>query len=242
MKTESEKQKLKIFLTTLGVMALVINCLFLFSVKAPVQPYAPRITFTTPAPTVPMAVSSDEQIKKEQEAAARKAAEEHAQFIARYVDTAFTKKAGFQTVAVSVSAGQGKTDRAVENALIRRFQNSTTEILPSFFKPAFIADGLFDRAFNGSDDVSTKLELSKSLNEMLLARETVEYSTNGPDLQNVITATARLDISIVPVTGASPGQTWTFTAAGAGFSQMQAQAMAQERLVKQIIEDKKMLL
>ena len=242
MKTESEKQELKKLLTALGVAALVINCLFLFSVKAPVQPYAPRTIYTTPAPTAPLAASSDEQMKQEQEAAARKAAEEHAQFLARYVDTAFIKNPGVQTVALSVSAGQGRTDHALESALIRRFQNGTAQLLPAFFKPAFVADGFFDKAFDGSDDVSARLELAKSLDGLLLARETVEYSTNGADLQNVITATARLDVSVVPVSGALSGQTWTFTAAGAGFSQMAAQAMAQDRLVKQITEDKKMSL
>lgn len=186
---------------------------------------------------------------QQREAAARaaeqeaihKAAEEHAQFLARYVNVNFAKKPGIQTVALSVSAG-GKANRAIQEALARRFQDADVQLLASFFNPPFLSDGLFENAFNGLNDVPTKLELAKSLDKMLLARETVEYSTNGSELQNVITATARLDVSVVPVAGTSTSQTWTFTAAGAGFSQAAAQAMAEERLIKQITDDKRMTL
>lgn len=167
---------------------------------------------------------------------------QRAEYMTRYVDVTSVKKPGIQTVALAVASADGKPDRAVEGALARRFQSSTVQILPSFFKPSFISDGLFTSALNGTDDIPQRLELTKSLDELLLARETVEYSTNGPDLENVLTATMRLDITAIPVDGNAAVQTWSFTAAGSGFSQTAAQAMAEERLVKQITEDRKMSL
>ena len=101
---------------------------------------------------------------------------------------------------------------------------------------------MFEQTLNGSGDALQKLELVKSIDELLLAKESIEYSTNGPDLENVITATMRLDVAILPIAGNSTGQTWSFTVAGSGFSKAAAQAMAEERLVKQLIEDKKMSL
>ena len=182
--------------------------------------------------------AAERQRAAEQEAAARIAATnaiaEHAQFLARYTDTAFTKKPGTRSVALAVDFGDRKPDRVMTDALVQRFQADTVQLLPTFFKPPFIADGLFGSTFNGSDDLFKKLELAKSVDELLLARASIEYSTNGPDLQNVITATVRLDVADIPVAGNSKGRTWLLTAAGAGFSQMTALAAAEERLVKQV--------
>jgi hypothetical protein len=77
-------------------------------------------------------------------------------------------------------------------------------------------DSLFNNVFNGSSDLFNKLELAKSLDAVLLARQNVQYETNN-DLDNVITANMTLEISALPVAGQIQSQSWTFTANGTGF-------------------------
>ena len=50
-----------------------------------------------------------------------------------------------------------------------------------------------------------------------------------------------MKLEVVRLSVATPGQTqaWTFTANGAGFNNQAAQSMAEERLIKQISDDKK---
>jgi hypothetical protein len=115
------------------------------------------------------------------------------------------------------------------------------QILPSFFRPAFISDGLFDQVLSGSQDLFAKLELAKSVDTLVMAKEDVEY-TQSPALENLITATIRLDVHLIHVSGQDDGTTWTFTAHGPGFSKDIARKAAEERLIKQISEDTKMSL
>ncbi|MEI9961037.1 MAG: FlgO family outer membrane protein [Limisphaerales bacterium] len=84
-----------------------------------------------------------------------------------------------------VASESGTANSAVNDALLSRFKSADAQIVPSFFKPAFVSDGLFDTAFAGSSDLFDKLELSKSLDGLLLAREKVQYAAN-PSLENVI--------------------------------------------------------
>jgi hypothetical protein len=84
--------------------------------------------------------------------------------------------------------------------------------------------------------LSRKLELTNSLDALLLAHQSVEYSSN-PSLENVLTANMKLKILAASIIGNAKSQTWTFTAVGTGFKQTDARAMAEERLIKQINAD-----
>ena len=75
----------------------------------------------------------------------------------------------------------------------------------------------------------------------MLAREDVQYAQNAA-LENVITATIRLVVTAVPVSGQGAPVTWTFTAYGPGFTKEIARTAAEERLIKQIASDTKLSL
>ena len=177
----------------------------------------------------------------EQAKAVQAAATGHAEYLARYLNSGFNRKPGSETVAIAVASENGTLNRAVTAALISRFQSGPVQILSPFFKPEFVSDGLFNDAFTGSGEILNKLELSKSLDGLLLARQDVQYSTN-PSLQNVVTATMQLKVTVVPVSGRGDGKTWTFTASGPGFTKEVARQAAEERLIKQIADDTKMSL
>ena len=186
-----------------------------------------------------------EQLEKQKAAAAQQAAVEaakqHAAYLARYLNPGFSKTLGSKTLALVVATADGKLDHAISTTLANHFKNGTVEISTSFFNPEFVSDNLFANLFDGSAGIITKLELAKSLDALLLARLTVQYSTS-PALDNVTTAHVKLEVQVVPVASSIQNQTWTFTANGPGFSQGEALSSAEERLTKQINNDTTMSL
>jgi hypothetical protein len=168
--------------------------------------------------------------QQQREAAARTAAQDaaaaHARYLAQYTDTSFTRKPGTKTIAVVAASENAIWNNAVNAALVSRFKNEPVQLVSLFFKPAFVSDGLFNDAFADSNDLFNRLELPKSLDGLLLAREKVRYSSN-PSLQNVLTASMELDVIKLPIGSQAEKQTWTFTAAGAGFTQADARAQAE---------------
>jgi hypothetical protein len=114
-----------------------------------------------------LAVVAQERRKMENEAAAqraiREAVERHAQYVARYVYPGFTRKPGREAFAVAVASENETLDSTVAAALVSRFKNEPVEIVSSFFKAAFVSDGLFQEAFNGSGAPFDKLDLTNSL-------------------------------------------------------------------------------
>jgi hypothetical protein len=191
------------------------------------------------------ATVAQQQRAMENEAAARKAAQdaaaEHAQYLARYVNPGFSRKAPGQAVAVAVASENGILNRAVTAALESRFQRESVRILSPFFKPAFVSDGLFSDAFIGSSEVFNKLALANSLDGVVLAQQNVRYAQNSA-LENVTTAAMQLKVAVMRASDQGGGTTWTFTAYGPGFTKEVARQVAEERLIKQITADTNMSL
>ena len=136
-------------------------------------------------------------------------------------------------VAVAVASETSSMNHAVAVALMNRFKADHVQLTDSFFKPELVTDGLFGSAFNGSSDLFNKLELTKSLDALLLARQTVQYETN-PDFNNAITANMTLEITALPVAGQIQSQSWTFSANGVGIRRGEARMQAEGRIIKQV--------
>ena len=193
--------------------------------------------------------------QREQEIAAQRAAQEaaertrraeeaaaaHARYLARYLNSNVDRKPGAKTVALVVVSESGKFNRVLSAAVADRLKADSVQILPSFFKPEFVSDGLLNAAFTDPAQIFKKLELANSLDAVLFARQKVEYSTS-PGLENLITATMELELAVFPTTASADSQTWSFRAPGPGFKQSDARAAAEERIIKQIAKDTKMSL
>jgi hypothetical protein len=76
-------------------------------------------------------------------------------------------------------AANGAFNFGLNAAVASRLKDGSTSVLTSFFRPAFVSDGLFANAFSGSNAIFDKLDLSKSLDVLLLGREQVQYSTDS---------------------------------------------------------------
>ncbi len=166
---------------------------------------------------------------------------DHARYLARYLNPNFTRKPGAKTVALVAVSENGKFNRTVSDAVADRLKGDTVQIVASFFKPEFVSDGLFNSAFAEPNEIIKKLELAKSLDVVLLARQTVRYSTTA-SLENVTTASMELELTAFPTDASSEPSTWTFRAPGPGFKNEDARAMAEERVIKQITRDTNMSL
>ena len=175
-------------------------------------------------------------------AAISTAAAEHAEYVARYLNRGLTRKLGFKMVAIANEFENDEGDRTIADALANHLKGPGIVFYTSFFKSAFYADDIFSDLFTGSREPVEKLDLTNTLDALLLAQEQVQYSTNGPDLDNVITANMKLEVAFLPFDMMRRQHTWTFLANGAGFNLGEARLNAQERLLKQIANDTNMTL
>ncbi|MGA9450689.1 MAG: hypothetical protein WBW41_05005 [Verrucomicrobiia bacterium] len=193
-------------------------------------------------------IEEDATARKEAEAkeqaalkAEQEAASEHANFIAQYENTNFSRTPNVELIAVACAAEDRTMNQAVSTALVSRFKGQNVELTSSFFKPTLVTEGLFDDVIKGSGETFTKLDLAKYLDGLLLARQDVRYSTNA-DLNNVVTADMHLQVVTLPVSGQIESKAWTLAAKGTGFNPADARMQAEERIVKQIADDATMSL
>ena len=163
-----------------------------------------------------------------QDAAARRA---------QYVNPGFSKQPGTQSLAILVVNKKGTVDSQVASVIAARFKSEKVTVSSSFFKTTFISDNLFNKVFDGSTDILNQLGIADSLDGVLLARETVKFVKNSASLDNVITANMTIEVQLVPISGSVQNKTWKFIAAGAGFSQTEAESNAEDRLDKKISAD-----
>src|SRR5207249_3786231 len=69
--------------------------------------------------------------RKAAEQAAQNAAEAHAKFLARYLNSDFVRKPGSKTVFITVASEDGKFNRAVTAAVASRFKTESVETVSS---------------------------------------------------------------------------------------------------------------
>jgi hypothetical protein len=138
-----------------------------------------------------------------------------------------------QGVAIVVAGADGKLNATINSAIARKLRSDSIQIFPAYFTPQFITDGLFTKTINGDTAMFRKLNLTETLSALVLARETVQF-TQDASMENLITATIKLDVVAVDVKGQFSPDTWTFTAHGPGFIKAVAVTAAEERIVKEI--------
>ncbi len=225
-----DSKQATIFVVVFSVIALLIN-------------YGQGFLGSRSAPQVPAVISQNTQksVQPAAQSATQVAVAERTRYIARYLNGNFSRQAGNRSVAIVAANENGRLNFAVTDALTRRFNGSSVQISASLFTPEFVSDGLFTNAIAGSRDLFRKLDLASSVDVLVLAQEDVQYSKTAA-LENLTTATMRLTVTVVPVSGQSEAMTWTFTAYGPGFAKEVARKAAEERLIKQIADDNKMSL
>lgn len=174
-----------------------------------------------------------EQARLEKE----RAEAEKANYLARYLGSVATRKIGAKDVVAVVAVSEdGTPNSPFGNAIVSALKAGSLEATASAFTPEFVADGLFHQAFKDAGTVLKKLELTNSLGTLMLARQLVQYSTNS-SLQNIITATMRLELLTVAFADAESGTVLSVAASGVGFKPEDARAQAEERLSSKALSE-----
>jgi hypothetical protein len=176
--------------------------------------------------------------------AAKEAAEARAvareAFLARYINAPTNRQPGTKLFGVVVAMDNRELNRPFATVIAKHIRSEKLTTATSVFTQKFVADGLFAEAFQGSQDILNRLELRKILDALLLARQTIGYSTNS-SLQNVITANIQLEILMLPISEEGESQSWKFIANGVGFKPAEARLMAEERLINELTNETNML-
>jgi hypothetical protein len=173
--------------------------------------------------------------------AVENAAVERARLHARYMNSGFARKPGIVSIGIAIASESGTMNPSIATALAQRLKSSDVQFLNSFFKPEFVADNYVARIFSGDTAIFDRLELTNSLNAVLVGKESVNYSTN-PALENTVTANLRLEVMVLPVGLSRENQSWNFAANGIGFRSQEARQAAEDRIVEQIAKHTNMVL
>ena len=271
MKLESTNWKLPVFIGVLTIAALLINYLFFTSAAARRESKAQEERQAVAVVAAEQGVEKlalerkeaeerqqrmakeaevkrvrdEAEAKAKAEEARKKAAEEAAavqsRFLARYLNLGFTRQPGVATIGVAVESEAGTMNPTIANALTQRLKTAEVQLLNSFFNPEFVADRFVGNIFSGDTGIFGRLELTNSLNGVLVGRQTVTYSTNAA-LENTITANLRLEVMALPVAFTRESQSWNFAANGIGFRPHEARQLAEERIIEQISRSTNMIL
>jgi hypothetical protein len=253
MKLISSGWKLPVVIGSLVIVALIINFYFFTTATARRETIAREQRETAAATEAKQAAEKLAQEKEEAEAkriqaaveakskAAEKAAAERAALLARYMNSSLGRRFGGVTIGIAIESEKGTMNPNIANALAQRLKTSDIHFLNSFFKPEFVADNYVTRIFSGDTTVFDRLELTNSLNAVLVGRQSVSYSTNRA-LENTVTANLRLEVMALPVGLSRDNQSWNFAANGIGFRPEEARQAAEDRIVEQIAKHTNMVL
>lgn len=161
-------------------------------------------------------------------------AKEQQEFLLRYIVPGQLKNSPQENdVVVLVSSETLQPNSVVAQALVTVLRSRSAKASASLFTPAFISDGLFEKAFTGSQGLLDRLALTNVADIVLLARESVEYEKKQ-SLQGMVTARLKLELSALSAATLLQSQAQTLNSTGAGFRDADARALAEERLLKQI--------
>ena len=253
MKSESTGWKLPVLIGVLVTVALLIN--YFFFTKAEARREAKSEEQRQAAAAAEARQTSEKLAKQKADAeearqrmakeakvkAAETEAAEHARLLARYLNSGFTRNPGAVAIGVAVESEGGTMNPSIANALAQHLRTSDVQLLNSFFKPEFVADRYVANIFSGDTGIFDRLELTNSLNAVLVGRQSVSYSTNTA-LEKTVTANLRLEVMALPVNLTRHSQSWNFAANGIGFRPEEARQAAEDRIIEQIAKNTNMVL
>lgn len=226
----------------LVIIALLIN--YAFFAKAAARRAAKAQEQREAAETVSAIAATNKlmlEINEAEEKRIREVAAEHARFLTRYLNAGFNRKTNVAAIAVAIENEQGTINPKIATVLTERLKNDGVQLFNSFFKPEFVADKFVTRLLSGETGIIEQLELTNSLDAVLIGRQNVAYSTNA-ELGDMVTANLSLELTTLPVGMTRESQSWNFSANGVGVRPQEARQLAEDRIIEQIVRNTNMIL
>jgi hypothetical protein len=184
-------------------------------------------------------IQEERRRKEEAERLARKQAEQQREaFLNRYLlNRSFINSPDSQEVAVLVIDEENRVNHHITQKIVSLLKTKGFNITSSLFSDKFVSDGMFERIFIGSADVVSSLELPKHSDYIILGKKSVNFTEN-PDLLNVLTAHATIEIHVISARTGSVIDSFNVSEVGAGFSKSNAENLAIESIFKKLEERK----
>ena len=158
---------------------------------------------------------------------------EHEAFLNRYLMTSLLNNPETQDVVVLVIDEDNKINQNVSRKITSLLKDKGLNLTTSLFTESFVIDGLFEKIFAGNANEAKHLELSKHSDHVILGKKRVSFTEN-PDLQNMITAKASIEIHVTSSETGAMEDCFTIEETGAGFSKSIAEEAAMERILTNI--------
>ncbi len=168
-----------------------------------------------------------QEVERQKQAKEKLAADLKA-YKARYLGNPNTR----YSMAILVANETGQPNAPLGHAFGTLLTTNGLTTTASLLTPEFIADGLFDKTIGGSKESFDKLELTNLVQAVLLAHQSVQYSTNSA-LNGLITATMAVDVNTFSIGAFRLLFADNIRSVGAGFNLLEARTMAEERVLKQ---------
>lgn len=137
------------------------------------------------------------------------------------------------SISVTVADENGQLNEFLGYILCTLLNTNGIITTASLFTTNFVADGLFDQMLGGSKEAFDGFELTNIVRTIVLARQSVEYSTNST-FDGTVTAKMTLKIRAFSTATFRLLFADNIIAIGAGFTQFEAQKMAEERILDKI--------
>lgn len=164
------------------------------------------------------------QLEEQREALEREA------FLNRYLITSLLNNPETQDVVVLVIDEDNKINHDVSQKITSLLKDKGLNLTTSLFTESFVIDGLFEKIFVGDANEVKNLELSKHSDRLILGKKKTDFTEN-PDLQNMITAKASVEIHVTSSETGTIEDSFTIEETGAGFSKSIAEGAAMERIL-----------
>lgn len=180
----------------------------------------------------------DEEMKRKEtkRLEEERAVRDHENFLNRYLlSRHFLNRPESQEAAVLVIDEGMKVSQDLSQKIASLLKAKGVEATSSLFTSSFVSDGIFERIFKGDVIEVKKLELSKHSDLLILGKKVVNFTEN-PEMENMITAKASIEIHIVSSKTGRIEDSFTITETGAGFSRPTAEEMVIERILKKFAE------
>lgn len=152
----------------------------------------------------------------------------------RYVTREIYPTPGKKCFVLAITSPRPQEQFSWIPALSQTLQAQDSILIEDLFSHEFFESEDFSRLLNGSRSPLREFGLDNLIDVLVAGRQSVHYVTNS-QLENVITA--NLNLKLVSLAANGTSQFRQFNANGAGFTIYDAQALAAERLGKQISKD-----
>jgi len=154
-------------------------------------------------------------------------------YLGKYLNLSVTNHPATKEISIFILDETFKERHDIEQTVASSLKTKELNPVLALFKNPFVQDGIFENMFSGDIGKIKELQLEKRTDYIILGKKSSSYKIN-PELQNIITADVSLELKVFSVEKGVIINSTILSAAGAGFSNSDAEKRAIELLNSKI--------